>query len=52
MKYILLMNVPGDFHGAPGRGIVYTNVLREFSLTRISVGIDSRLPGSKRGGPQ
>lgn len=50
--YYRVLGPPGNFHGAPGSGVVYTNVLREFSLTRISVGIDIRLSGSKRGRPQ
>jgi opacity protein-like surface antigen len=49
--YYKVLGPPGNFQGAPGRRVVYTNVLREFSLTRISVGIDIRLSGSKRGGP-
>ena len=36
----------GNFHGAPGSGLIYTNVLRDFSLTRVMVGVDIRLsPG-------
>lgn len=50
--YFKVLGPPGNFHGAPGSGVVYTNVLREFSLTRITVGIDIRLSGSKRGRPQ
>jgi opacity protein-like surface antigen len=35
----------GNFHGPPGSGLVYTNVLRDFSLTRFTAGIDIRLSG-------
>jgi opacity protein-like surface antigen len=38
----------GNFHGAPGSDLVYTNVLRDYSLTRVTVGLDIRLSGSKR----
>jgi opacity protein-like surface antigen len=50
--YYKVLGPPGNFHGAPGTGIVYTNVLREFSLIRVSVGIDIRLSGSKTGQSQ
>jgi len=50
--YYKVLGPPGNFHGAPGSGIVYTNVLREFSLIRVSVGIDIRLSGSKTGQSQ
>lgn len=29
-----------------------TNVMRDFSLTRVTVGVDIRLSRSQRGGPQ
>ena len=51
-SYYRVLGPPGNFHGAPGSGVIYTNVLRQFSLTRLSVGIDIRLSGSKRGGSQ
>jgi hypothetical protein len=41
--YYKVIGPNGNFHGAPGSGIVYTNVLRDFSLTRVTVGIDIRL---------
>jgi opacity protein-like surface antigen len=47
--YYRVLGPPGSFHGAPGSDLVYTNALRDFSLTRITVGIDIRLSGSKRG---
>lgn len=47
--YYKVLGPDGNFHGAPGSGIVYTNVLRDFSLTRITFGIDVRLTGSGRG---
>jgi len=50
--YFKVVGPPGNFHGAPGSGLVYTNVLRDFSLTRITVGIDIRLSGSKRDRPE
>jgi hypothetical protein len=46
--YYKVLGPPSNFHGAPGSGLVYTNVLRDFSLTRLTVGIDIRLSGSKR----
>ena len=49
--YYKVLGPPGNFHGAPGTDVVYTNVLRDFSLTRITVGIDIRLSGSKPGRP-
>ena len=50
--YYKVLGPPGNFHGAPESGVVYTNVLRDFSLTRITVGINIRLSGSKGAGPQ
>lgn len=50
--YYKTVGPDGNFHGAPGSGVVYTNVLRDFSLTRITVGIDIRLSDSKRARPQ
>src|SRR5262245_51582064 len=47
--YYKVVGPNGNFHGPPGSGIVYTNVLRDFSLTRITVGLDVELSGSKRG---
>ena len=41
--YFKVVGPPGNFHGAPGSGLVYTNVLRDFSLTRVTVGLDIRL---------
>lgn len=41
----------GNFHGAPGSGLVYTNVLRDFSLTRVTVGLDIRLSRSTSARP-
>jgi opacity protein-like surface antigen len=46
--YYKVLGPPSNFHGAPGSGLVYTNVLRDFSLTRLTVGIDIRLSGAKR----
>jgi hypothetical protein len=45
--YFKVLGPPGNFHGAPGSGLVYTNVLRDFSLTRITVGLDIRLSSSR-----
>ena len=45
--YFKVVGPPGNFHGAPGSGVVYTNVLRDFSLTRVTVGLDIRLSPSK-----
>jgi hypothetical protein len=44
--YFRVFGPQGNFHGAPGSGVIYTNVLRDFSLTRITVGIDVRLSRS------
>ncbi|WP_110169865.1 hypothetical protein [Luteitalea pratensis] len=44
--YYKVFGPDGNFHGPPGSGVVYTNVLRDFSLTRVTVGIDIRLSGS------
>jgi opacity protein-like surface antigen len=41
----------GNFHGAPGSGFIYTNVLRDFSLIRVTVGFDIRLSPSRRPRP-
>jgi hypothetical protein len=46
--YYRVLGPDGNFHGAPGSGLVYTNVLRDFSLTRVTVGVDVRLSRSKR----
>jgi len=44
--YFNVFGPDGNFHGAPGSGLIYTNVLRDFSLTRVMVGVDIRLsPG-------
>jgi hypothetical protein len=45
--YFKVLGPPGNFHGAPGSGLVYTNVLRDFSLTRVTVSLDIRLSPSK-----
>jgi len=50
--YFKVLGPDGDFHGPPGSGIVYTNVLRNFSLTRVTVGVDIRLSRSDRGRPR
>jgi len=50
--YLKVLGPDGNFHGARGSGLVYTNVLRDFSLTRVTVGVDIRLSRSRRGGPQ
>ena len=44
--YFKVVGPDGNFHGPPGSGVVYTNVLRDFSLTRVTVGIDIRLSGA------
>jgi opacity protein-like surface antigen len=49
--YFKVIGPPGNFHGAPGSGFIYTNVLRDFSLTRITVAIHIPLSGSHRGRP-
>jgi len=36
----------GNFHGAPGSGVIYTNVLRDFSLARVTAAIEIRLSRS------
>jgi hypothetical protein len=46
--YFKVVGPNGNFHGAPGSGRVYTNVLRNFSLTRVAISIDIRLSGAKR----
>ena len=50
--YYRVLGPPGNFHGPPESDFIYTNVLRDFSLTRITVGIDIRLSGSKRDRPE
>jgi hypothetical protein len=50
--YYKVLGPNGNFHGAPGSGLVYTNVLRNFSLTRVTVGVDIRLPRSARDRPR
>jgi opacity protein-like surface antigen len=50
--YYKALGPDGNFHGAAGSGLIYTNVLRDFSLARVTVGVDMRLSHSKRGGPQ
>jgi opacity protein-like surface antigen len=50
--YYKVLGPNGNFHGAPGSGLVYTNVLRDFSLTRVTIGVDIRLPRSKRDTPR
>ena len=46
--YFKVVGPSGNFHGAPGSGVVYTNVLRDFSLTRVTVGVDIRLSRPNR----
>ena len=50
--YYKALGPPGNFHGAPGSDLVYTNVLRDFSLTRVTVGLDICLSPSNRARPQ
>ena len=50
--YYKVFGPDGNFHGPPGSGLVYTNVLRDFSLTRVTVGVDIRLSRSKRSSPK
>jgi hypothetical protein len=50
--YYKALGPPGNFHGPPESDLVYTNVLRDFSLIRVTVGIDIRLSGSRRGPSQ
>jgi hypothetical protein len=47
--YYKVLGPDGNFHGAPGTGVIYTNVLRDFSLTRVMVAVDIRLLRSKSG---
>jgi hypothetical protein len=47
--YFKVLGPDANFHGAPGTGVIYTNVLRDFSLTRVMVGVDIRLSRSKSG---
>ena len=49
--YFRTLGPAGNFHGAPGSGLIYTNVLRDFSLTRVTVGLDIRLSRSTRARP-
>lgn|SRR5687768_15779216 len=49
--YYRVLGPSGNFHGAPGSDLVYTNVLRDFSLTRVTVGLDIRLSPSHRTRP-
>jgi len=49
--YYKVLGPPGNFHGAPGSGLIYTNVLRDFSLTRVTAAIDIRLSRSNRARP-
>ena len=49
--YFRALGPDGNFHGAPGSGVVYTNVLRDFSLTRVTVGLDIRLSRSTSARP-
>ena len=44
--YYKVVGPNGNFHGPPGSGLIYTNVLRDFSLTRVTVGVDIRLSRS------
>jgi hypothetical protein len=48
--YYKVVGPDGNFHGAPGSGVVYTNVLRDFSLTRVTAAVYIRLSRSNRGG--
>jgi len=50
--YYKVFGPDGNFHGPPGSGVIYTNVLRDFSLTRVMVSVDIRLSRSKRSGPK
>ena len=50
--YYKVLGPDGNFHGAPGTGLIYTNVLRDFSLTRVMVGVDIRLSRSNSGRTQ
>ena len=50
--YYKVIGPNGNFNGVPGTGRVYTNVLRDFSLTRVTVGIDIRLSRAKHVRPQ
>ena len=36
----------GNFHGAPGSDVIYTNVMRDFSLIRVTAAIEIRLSRS------
>ena len=50
--YYKVIGPNGNFNGAPGTGRVYTNVLRDFSLTRVAIGIDIRLSRTNRVKPE
>ncbi len=50
--YYKVIGPNGNFNGAPGTGRVYTNVLRDFSLTRVAIGIDIRLSRANRVKPE
>lgn len=50
--YYKVVGPNGNFHGAPGTGVVYTNVLRDFSLTRVTAAIDIGLSPSHRSRPK
>jgi len=49
--YFRALGPDGNFHGAAGSGLIYTNVLRDFSLTRVTVGLDIRLSRSTSARP-
>jgi len=49
--YFKALGPDGNFHGPPESGLVYTNVLRDFTLTRVTVGVDIRLSRSNRTQP-
>jgi hypothetical protein len=50
--YFKVFGPDGNFRGAPGSGVIYTNVLRDFSLTRVTASVDIRLSRSNRGRPK
>jgi opacity protein-like surface antigen len=50
--YYKVFGPDGNFHGVPGTGLVYTNVLRDVLLTRVTAGIDILLSRSRRGRSQ
>src|SRR5262245_30080365 len=41
--YFKVLGPDGNFYGPPGSGLVYTNVLRNFSLIRVTASVDIRL---------